>query len=388
MLDTGNSTNLAQGNFIGTDISGGRALGNNLNGFVITQAPGSVIGGLVIGARNYISANSRNGIAVGTPVNDLEGNEVLGGTGVTVQGNFIGTDVTGKLPLGNQLNGILFDANTSDNQVKGGTDIGEVGQNLIAFNGRNGISIPNVPTGNPGIRISLLGNSIYSNSALSIDLGDPGETPNDDKDNDTGANELQNFPTLTRVSFPAMAYVGTMRIAPSAVATINGTFNSAPNSTFVLEFFLASACQTEGPQVIDLIPVFLGQRRIDTDSEGNAAFSFEFNFPDGVGAGFVNATATSLSGNTSEYSQCISVVNPSAPRITGQPQRSGKKLIITGENFSNGAKILINGSEQKTIYESATRLVGKKAGKKIKAGDKVRVRNSDGTSSNEVTYSP
>jgi hypothetical protein len=81
------------------------------------------------------------------------------------------------------------------------------------------------------------------------------------------------------------------------------------------------------------------------------------------------------------------VVNPAAPRIINT-SRSGKKLFVEGVNFDSRAKILINGSEQKTIYESSTRLAGKKAGKKIKAGDEVQVRNPDGTLSNKVTYSP
>ena len=61
---------------------------------------------------------------------------------------------------------------------------------------------------------------------------------------------------------------------------------------------------------------------------------------------------------------------------------SGKKLIIGGENFDDGAVILINGEEQKTRNDDQnpkTRLIGKKAGKKIKAGDHIQVRNPDDT---------
>jgi len=60
---------------------------------------------------------------------------------------------------------------------------------------------------------------------------------------------------------------------------------------------------------------------------------------------------------------------------------SGKKLIVTGENFDPGAVILLNGEEQKTKnnQNQKTRLVAKKAGKLVKTGDRVQVRNPNGT---------
>ena len=57
---------------------------------------------------------------------------------------------------------------------------------------------------------------------------------------------------------------------------------------------------------------------------------------------------------------------------------TGKKLIVVGENFDPDAVILINGEEQKTRNDDQnpqTTLIGKKAGKKIRPGDRVQVRN-------------
>ena len=76
------------------------------------------------------------------------------------------------------------------------------------------------------------------------------------------------------------------------------------------------------------------------------------------------------------------------PNITGASV-AGKKLFVTGENFDPGAVILLNGEERKTRNDDqnpATKLIGRKAGKKIKAGDKLQVRNPNGTVSQEFTF--
>lgn len=82
---------------------------------------------------------------------------------------------------------------------------------------------------------------------------------------------------------------------------------------------------------------------------------------------------------------------------TGVPVRvksatvSGKNLIVTGENFDPGAVILINGEEQRTKNDGpnpTTTLVAKKAGKHIKAGDRLRARNPNGSISEEFIYRP
>jgi photosystem II stability/assembly factor-like uncharacterized protein len=68
---------------------------------------------------------------------------------------------------------------------------------------------------------------------------------------------------------------------------------------------------------------------------------------------------------------------------------SGKKLFVTGENFDAGAVILRNGVEQKTKNDPQnpqTALIGKKAGKGIKPGDRLQVRNPNGSKSEEFAF--
>lgn len=82
------------------------------------------------------------------------------------------------------------------------------------------------------------------------------------------------------------------------------------------------------------------------------------------------------------------ITGAAAPRII-MASTSGKKLFITGENFDDGAVILLNGEEQKSKNDEqnpGTNLIGKKAGKKVKPGDKLQVRNPDGTLSEEFIF--
>jgi large repetitive protein len=89
--DKGTRVNRVQGNYVGTDVTGRRALGNIAEGVdVFNGASRNTIGGPRPSDRNVISANHDDGIDIsdmGTRVN-------------RVQGNYIGTDVTGRHPLG------------------------------------------------------------------------------------------------------------------------------------------------------------------------------------------------------------------------------------------------------------------------------------------------
>lgn len=64
----------------------------------------------------------------------------------------------------------------------------------------------------------------------------------------------------------------------------------------------------------------------------------------------------------------------------------GKNLIVFGEHFDLGAIILLNGEAQRTKHDGRnpdTTLIGKKVGRNAKPGDKLQVRNPNGTFSQE-----
>ncbi len=125
----GSNDHLVVGNRIGTNAAGITALGNLLGGVRIGgTASNNTISGASVADRNIISGNSGNGISV----------DGSGTSDNVVQGNYIGTDVTGTIILANTGDGILFDGGAHDNTI-GGTAAGA--GNVISGNAGDGIQI-------------------------------------------------------------------------------------------------------------------------------------------------------------------------------------------------------------------------------------------------------
>jgi CSLREA domain-containing protein len=273
----GKTGNTLQGNYIGLDSSGSKALAyTDINVLIFEGATDNLIGGTEDGARNVISGASRYGVAI----------DGGGTTGNTVQGNYIGTDATGMMPLGN-LNGVAIGGSAAGNLI-GGMEPGA--GNTIAFNTGAGIELGLNDNGiNAGSGNALLSNSVYSNGGLGIDLGNDGVTYNDPGDTDTGPNDLQNFPVITAVRRVGRAVM------------IYGTLESTPSTKFRLEFFSNEACDPSG---YGEGQAFLGFSHVKTDQAGMASFiiTLPVSLPQEA---FVTATATDPGGSTSEFSACF-----------------------------------------------------------------------------------
>ncbi|MFN0109640.1 MAG: FG-GAP-like repeat-containing protein [Blastocatellia bacterium] len=271
-----NNTCQVQGNLIGTTANGLAALPNNRGGIRLLETNNNTIGGTSVAARNLISGNTEYGVYLDTSNNN------------TLQGNFIGTDTTGTVALGNNFDGIYLV--TSAGNLIGGSAVGE--GNTIAFNGRGVV----VATGT-GNRLSR--NSIFSNTGLGIDLGGGSSVnPNDTGDADTGANNMQNFPVL----------------AFALPNQIQGTLNSTPNTTFTIQFFSNTACDPSGNGEGQ---IFKGETTVTTNGSGNANINFTPPFLLTVGE-FITTTATDPNGNTSEFSACRLVTASAPPTIVGK----------------------------------------------------------------------
>jgi hypothetical protein len=264
-----------QGNYIGTDRMGTHALANAYG--IRLASNESLIGGQSPTTRNLISGNLATGLVIEPrhPLVPTDHNFVWG--------NWIGTDASGRLPLGNEEFGIFIFGYDSGIVSTPSTLIGgdvKNKANKIAFNGEGGIEVEE------GTGQTLLRNSIFSNGRLGIDLANDGITPNDTGDGDTGPNNLQNFPLLKR--------------ATSATRVIKGKLESTPDHDFTIEFFSNSSCDPlnygEGKK-------FLGGTVVHTDGSGKVRFSFPS--PKRFRAGrAITATATGSEGNTSEFSRC------------------------------------------------------------------------------------
>lgn len=337
------------GNYIGTDRNGDSVYYHNTGGITLQNGAHDIaIGGNSLNERNIISGFTAPGITIGTHSYNVEIERNLIGTDLTgtqdrgnlragislgdtswnvnilnniignnsvdeagiwavgsthdilIQGNYIGTDTTGTLDLGNgtatnQANGIII-GNLAYNVVIGGINPEEA--NTIAFNKGSGISL----YGNAGSGNAILGNNIYDNIKMGIDLqGDNSPHGNDDDDTDTGANDFQNYPELRSATLEGDSL------------TITGTLNSVPSSTFRIEFFLSAECDTftasysgygEGEE-------FLGAHSVATNSDGDIDFSFTVFASASLG-NVVTTTATNSNNGTSEFSQCETIVSPEA----------------------------------------------------------------------------
>jgi hypothetical protein len=344
VIGAGTTGHIVQGNFIGTDVNGTASLGNT-SGVDIFSASNNTIGGTTPEARNVISGNVSRGILI----------QGAGATGNLVQGNFIGTDITGTIALGNAANDFFGEAGVLISDAPGNTIGGTMAGagNVISGNGGNCES-----NGCPGVWIKIFsggatnnvvqGNFIGTDLGGTIDLGnsEQGVLVSNTSDNTiggmaSGAGNTIAFngddgvsvedggtgnAILSNSIFSNAGLgidLGTDRVtandagdgdtgpnnlqnfpvltaATGNSTTIEGTLNSMPNTEFHLEFFSNTDCD---PSDHGEGETFLGSTDVTTDGSGDA--SFTVTFPDLVPAGqFVTATATDPNNNTSEFSEC------------------------------------------------------------------------------------
>ncbi len=244
------NTNVVSGNYIGTDSTGAIDKGNATYGIVLDNSSSNTVGGTTgvtvggncTGACNVISGNGADGIWFYGDFADSN----------NIKGNYIGTDVSGNIGLGNSNSGINI-TNSSDSNLIGGSTAAE--RNIISDNDYHGIgmyssanALNNVISGNyigtgadgttdlgnawegvyandhvqstliggttngqanliknngGGVAVvdatatnnAIIGNRLYRNDNTAIDLQGNGiSDPNDAGDTDTGGNDLLNKP--------------------------------------------------------------------------------------------------------------------------------------------------------------------------------------------------
>jgi hypothetical protein len=344
------SGSTVEGNRMGTNRSGTTPLPNTRMGLAL-ESQDSIVGGTSPGARNLISGN---GVGIGTIFSGgVRDNDV--------QGNFIGTDITGTTAIGNTRGGIALAG--GERITIGGAAAGTT--NVIAGNGGPGIQLrppegpqngPNeilgnkigvnaagAPLGNAGPGVHLIngfdnvigrpaeGNTIANNSGDGVlvsgideasfgnsdlendrnsirgnsifangQLGiDLGEDVFDDTDDGDGVT--QNDAGDGDTGNNALQNFPLVNAAlPGASTFVRGFINSRPNTAYTIDVYRTPTCESSG---FGEGREWLGATSTTTNAFGNALWSTTVTTTVPLGE-FVTATATDPSGNTSEFSEC------------------------------------------------------------------------------------
>lgn len=341
------TNNVVEGNFIGTDATGTTAVPNGYAGVAISNAPAIAIGGTASGAGNVISGNISSGINLGGDTSgtvvqgncigtDLTGNNAVpnvgggiyfyssgsnfiggavpgarniisgnyleglsvgdpGANGNIIQGNYIGTKADGVSPLGNQLHNIDF-LDTASNNVVGGTTPGA--DNHIAFAASSLYDGVRIRDGCLGNLISR--NSIFSNAGWGIVLGNAGET-------------ITNLVTLTNAA------------SDGASTTIQGSMSTYANGQFLVQFYQNIFPNLSTAPGYGEGLTYLVSTNIKTGANGLASFSV--TLPVAVPSGmYLSATATDSANTTWEFGPDLQVA-PSAHIVLSHSSSAGSHLI-------------------------------------------------------------
>ena len=310
------------GNLIGTDVTGTVALGNRSGVFAEGGAGfwQYLIGNGTAAGRNVISGNRQHGI-------EFSSSRSVPTRDTRVQGNYIGTDVGGELPLGNGINGIVQPLEVTDDDPLQSATIGGLqdGQaNRIRFNAGSGISVNRR-------RTQVLGNRMGANDGLGIGLPGPLRHPNDIDDPDGGVsfNNLQNFPEIT-----------TFALAGGNAELGYRVDSSVANAFYPLRIEFFKADGDEGGEFLgaDVVP----------DAEAQQAQAVSLTLPPGVAllaSDVVVATVTDAKGNTSEFSfhpAALSIVDDgpdSSP--SGTPYEVSVEVVALSGPFTPHGVVLV-----------------------------------------------
>jgi hypothetical protein len=328
----GIGVNQVFGNRIGTALDPAVRLANGGDGLVIADSAGNVVGGntAVFGpgtgadlpGNNVVAGNFGRGIYI----------TGAGAFGNQVQGNFIGTDITGTIRQGNASDGLRISEGASDNSNP---------DNVIAYNRGSGVVIGN-GLNDPAETDGVFAGRIYGNAQLGIDLGNDGVTPNTTP-SFTAPNGLANFPVITSAR------------SAGSVTVISATVHSFPNS--ILNFVEFYADSSLDPTGYGQGETFLGQA-VNVQLNGNGDGQVTMSFPINLTGLVVTATAFTGAGS-SEFGRDVAVT-PLVPTLTGLSPSSTTEgpltLTVNGSDFVQGAVVSVNGTPLATTFISGTKL--------------------------------
>ncbi len=242
---SGNSTgvylrswvNFIVGNLIGTNAAGTVAVPNQVG--IKLAGIQNTVGGTNGADGNLISGNSVAGIDVG------------GSVETSILGNKIGTNLVGTQAL---PNGVGISVGIAPNVGAGVTSIGGTqpgAGNVIAFNQGPGIAVyaKSFDTG-------ILGNSIFNNGGLGIDLSGAA-TPDGVSPNGNVGQGYQRPPVVSNAK------------SLGGGTTVDGTFVGEFNANYRIEFFANSTADASG---YGEGATYLGSVNVTSNGSGQGVF--------------------------------------------------------------------------------------------------------------------
>ena len=144
------NNNVIAGNDVGIATSGAPLAGQSgSTGILLEDASNNTIGGTTVGARNVVSGNPSVGI------------DLAGGSNNVVEGNYIGTDPAGAHAVPNGQ-GLIIDGETGD--LIGGTVPGAA--NLISGNTGSGITLSDSSSAGATVQGNMIGTDMMGSLAL------------------------------------------------------------------------------------------------------------------------------------------------------------------------------------------------------------------------------
>ena len=179
-IDIRSDNNTIVGNYLGVAPDGDTVVENRAGINLSGGASYNTIGGTTSADRNVISGNVYAGVDIYNFNTDR--NRVIG--------NYIGLNADGDTVLTSGTFGVLV-WDQANNNIVGGKDPGE-GNRIAGY--REGVVVDNTASNTP-----IIGNEIFQNREMGIDLNNDQVTYNDADDSDSGPNDLLNYPVITAV---------------------------------------------------------------------------------------------------------------------------------------------------------------------------------------------
>jgi titin len=361
---SGAGGNVVEGDFLGTDATGKTAAPNGWGGvkgtgyglYVDNSSPSNVIGGTTPDARNVLSGN-------------LIGAVELSSAGNVVEGNFVGTDVTGLAAVAGELSGVVIQdpGNTVGGGVAGAGNViaGNPGVGVEFYDATFGIPTP-APSYVQGNLIGLgsdgttaLGNGLYG---IYVAL-------------DSRNVQIGGTSVADRNVISANADFGIIADSEASNLTIQGNYIGTDASGTLARGNTYFGIDVSGPDVLiggtaagagNLISgqnpatggggiaiggsnVVVQQNLIGTDRTGNIAL------PNGIGINIVGAGASGdLIGGTTAAARNVIAGNASEGIALGD---TASDSLVEGNYIGTnaaGTAALGNGAYGIGIYDGAT----------------------------------